>query len=38
MIVAAEVAVFAFFIVALVLKIIERIKETKKDKYKDVKY
>ena len=32
-----EVALFLFFIFALTVKILERIKEAKKDKYKDIK-
>ena len=32
-----EAGLFLFFIFALVVKILERIKEAKKDKYKDIK-
>ena len=32
-----EAGLFLFFIFALTVKILERIKEAKKDKYKDVK-
>ena len=32
-----EAALFLFLIFALVVKILERIKEAKKDKYKDIK-
>ena len=31
-----EIALFLFLIFALVVKILERIKEAKKDKYKDI--
>ena len=37
-IVALELAIAAYFIVAIVVKLIERIKEYKKDKYKNIKY
>ncbi len=32
-----ELALFLFFIFALIIKIFERYKESKKDKYKDIK-
>ncbi|MCK5084092.1 MAG: hypothetical protein KAQ64_00360 [Candidatus Pacebacteria bacterium] len=32
-----EAGLFLFFIIALVIKIFERLKEAKKDKYKDIK-
>ena len=32
-----EAGLFLFFIFAVIIKIVERIKEIKKDKYKDIK-
>jgi len=37
-IVAIELGIFAFIIVAIIIKIVERVRESKKDKYKKVKY
>jgi hypothetical protein len=32
-----EAGLFLFFVIALIIKIFERIKESKNDKYKDIK-
>jgi hypothetical protein len=32
-----EAALFLFFVIALIIKVIERIKEIKDDKYKNIK-
>ena len=32
-----EAGLFLFFVIALIIKIFERFKELKKDKYKDIK-
>ncbi len=32
-----EAGLFLFFVIALIIKIFERFKESKKDKYKDIK-